>query len=489
MLSAAVLETIERFSMLRSGDGVVVGLSGGPDSVALTSILIELSSSLDLTLVLAHLNHGLRKEADDDEAFCRELADRFRLPFTSERVDVAREAASSRRSLEDEARRQRYRFLERKREAFGASRIATGHTLDDQAETFLLRLLRGSGGRGLAATYPVVEGTTIRPLLSVHRREILAYLSSRGLPYCTDASNTDPRFVRNRIRHEEIPRLRERYNPRLSETLAGSASILRDEEDWMEEETRARFARIGRVINTWPGRPEQVELDLDGLRQCHPALARRVVRLSLETVRGDLREIARVHISDVLSLIGPEKSGKEIHLPGALVERSFDRLLLRRRSEPLGRIGRKRGYNGFEYRLAIPTRVHIPEGGGVLSARMAPPGSEGGALTTPAAGDAVVLGIGENPPELKVRSPRRGDRFRPLGAKGSKPLTRYLMERKVGREERARVPVVVRSVPDDGASLRGPSREEILWVVGHGVSEASRVSEESRRLRLEWVAG
>ncbi len=489
MLTAKVLRTLERYRMVQGGDGVLVGVSGGADSVALAKILAELSPRFEIRLVLAHLNHGLREEADEDEDFCRTFSDELSLPFVSGRVDVAERARKSKRSIEDEGRSARYQFLEAQAARFAARRIAVGHTLDDQAETFLLRLLRGSGTRGLGSIHPVRNGNVVRPLIEVRRREIEDYLEERGMSFREDRTNADPRFTRNRIRHEELPRLSSAYNPRLAETLARSASLLRDEEEWMETETKVAFDALAATS------PDGIQLDRRALSRHPVALQRRLVRAAVERLRG-LGNVSHRHVEDVLALTREGRSGRELHLPGLLVEVSFDDLRFRRRSEARARKARERGYNGFEYRLPVPARVRIPECLGTLSARIAeatrePEGREerdGKApsgtdeVDYPPFGNVVMVGFQGPVPDLKVRSPRPGDRFHPLGAPGSKALSRYLMERKVSRDLRWRVPLLVRV-----ASGFEDWGEEILWVVGHGVSEASRVSPGSSRLSFRWA--
>lgn len=492
MLSLKVIRTMDRYQMVRPGDRVLVGLSGGADSVALTELLVELKPRLGITLVLAHLNHGLRAEADEDETFCRSLSEKLSLPFASGRVDVEARARRSKRSIEDEGRSARYQFLEAQRKHFGAQRIAVGHTLEDQAETFLLRLLRGSGGRGLGAIHPVKDDGIIRPLIEVRRREIESYLEQRGASYREDASNADLRFTRNRIRRVELPRLSSAYNPRLIETLARSASLLRDEDEWMESETSRAFEALAVVSG------DEIGLDAKALARYPRALRRRLVRVAIERLRG-LANVGHRHVEAVLALADGGQSGRELHLPGLVVELCFDQMRFASASTARARKARERGYNGFEYRLSIPARVRIPECLGTLSARIAEPnrqpdgttrpeGPEGkaqagtGEIDYPPFGNAVIVGFDGRLPELKVRSPRPGDRFHPLGAPGSKPLSRYLMDKKVSRDLRSRVPLVVR-----GASSLDDSREEILWVVGHGVSEASRVSAGSSRLSFRWL--
>ena len=474
MLTERVSKTIDRFGMVRPGDRVLIGLSGGPDSVALTHVLHTLreQSAIDMTLEVAHIHHGLRDAADTDEGFCRELAERIGVPFFSERVDVASLARRSKRSVEEQGRISRYELLSELAARRQCDRIALGHTRDDQAETVLMRLARGSGSRGLASMYPVV-GPRIRPLMEIRRREILDYLDARGLAYRHDASNLDRRHTRNRVRLDVIPMLSRELNPRVVETLARSAEILRDEEDFLEAEARRAFASLAGYDDG------DVQLSVATILELHPALRRRVVRLAVERVKGDRRNIGHRHVDEVLALLGPGKSGRETHLPGVVVARSFGEISLRCRSGREPRETGRNGYNRFEYRLAVPGRVPVRECKGLLAAHFVE-STRAGHQPLAAAGNAVVVGVDDGPLELTLRSPRRSDRFRPLGAPGSKPLARYLMERKVAKEDRRHVPLVAR------ARIR--QDDEILWVVGHAISETARLAAGQKRLHLEWMS-
>ena len=488
MLTTKILRTIQRHAMLRpakSAERVLIGLSGGADSVALTHALFELTTKLGIELIAAHLHHGLRAEADDDEAFCHELADALQLPFVAGRIDVASRAKTAGRSIEDEARRARYAFLCEQAARHVCDRIAVGHTMDDQAETFMMRLARGSGVRGLSSVYPVVKkenADIIRPLIDVRRHEILAYLEERGLSYREDASNLDRRFTRNRLRHDVLPYMAGELNPKLVETLARSAEILRDEEDFMEARARKAFTKTATATAVAAGKAG-ISLSVPALDALHPALRRRLTRLAVEHVNGDNANLTSGHVADVLGLLEDGKSGREVHLPGLTVERSFDELFFTTHAPRTthGRKQRTNVYNRFDYRLPIPAKLHITECRGLLTARLVESvraGDEPGA----AAGNAVDIGIEGSGIEdglskLRVRSPRASDRFRPLGAPGSKPLTRYLMDRRVAKGDRRRVPLVVRADAD-----------EILWVAGHGVSERARLGAGRRRLHLEWMS-
>jgi tRNA(Ile)-lysidine synthase len=476
MLIEKVARSIRRFGMIRSEDRVLIAISGGPDSVALTHALVELAGTQKFELRLGHLNHQLREEADSDEAFCAGVADQLALPFASHRIDVARESRRNGYSIEEQARVSRYRFLRQTAERWGCKRVAVGHTQDDQAETFLLRLLRGSGVTGLAAIRPVVpmglpapETTQlIRPMLEVTHSEVLGFLNSRGLAYRQDRTNLDRSIPRNSIRHEVLPFLARHYNPNLRDTLARTADLLRQDEEWMEQEATGALAEMTRSEG------DRLWLSAPGLDRLHPALRRRVVRGAISRVRGDLRAVTSRHIEDVLALTNPNRSGRRLCLPGLDCGRSFDAIWFQA-TNPARR--EARGYNGYEYALTVPGELAIPEAGGALRAVEAKPTS------LPAAAGATVkvaLGEGDGPLSplrmLRVRSPRPGDRFRPLGAPGSKTVSRYLMERRVDRNRRGLVPLVI------------GSDRKILWVVGHGVSEASRVTPGAGRvLELSWL--
>lgn len=479
MLTPTILRTILRYSMVRRGDRVLVGVSGGADSVALTYALDSLRAELGIQLVLAHLNHAIRSDAAADEDFCRDLAGKLDAAYTSETRDVAARAKSEGRSIEDAGRAARYAFFVEQADRHGCRRIATGHTMDDQAETLVMRLARGSGTRGLASMYPVrtLNARTtgndstlaaIRPLIDVRRHQIEAFLAGQGISYCEDPSNQDRRFTRNRLRHDVLPRMVRELNPRLVETLARSAEILRDDEDFLETQAQEAFGRVAQVG------PTRVQLSVSALENEPPALRRRIARLAIDHIRGDSQDLSMQHVANLLGLLASGKSGREVHLPRVVVERSFDELLLSPNSGRPGHEVSDNGYNGFEYRLTIPARLPIRECSGLLTAHLVEsirvsdkPGA--------AAGNAVVVGVEDGISELHVRSPRPLDRFRPLGAPGSKPLARYLMERKVAKRERGHVPLVVRA--DD----------EILWVAGHSVSESARLGAGRRRLHLEWM--
>jgi tRNA(Ile)-lysidine synthase len=284
--------TVLKFGMLRRGDHVLVAVSGGADSVALLHVLRRLERRWELRLSAAHLNHGLRgAESDEDEAFVLRLGKELGVPVVSERWE--RPPAGN---LEQAARRARYAFLRRAAASAGATRIAVGHTRDDQAETVLLRILRGSGSLGLVGIHPVVDDLIVRPLIEISRAEIERYLTASGVPWRSDSSNSDLRYRRNRIRHELLPLLRDGYNPRIDEVLAREAAVARDTAGYLEEAARVAYEEMRRDA------VGGVALDVPSLLRLHPALRREAVRLALRECRGSLRGIDAAHVEAALLL-------------------------------------------------------------------------------------------------------------------------------------------------------------------------------------------
>jgi tRNA(Ile)-lysidine synthase len=356
---ARIRDTVERDRLIAAGDRIVIGLSGGPDSVTLAHLLPEVARGFRADVVaLAHLNHQLRPEADEDEAFCRSVAARLDLPLDTDRIDVRAAAARERTSLEDAGRTVRDGFLRQIAERRQATRVAVAHTLNDQAETVLLRRFRGAGPVGLAGIYPQA-GLVIRPLLDVRRLEVEAWLAAERLPYREDPTNRDLSIPRNRIRHELLPYLARHVGEGILEVLARQAVIAREDADWLEnaatETTRSLVLDLeGRTV-----------VELSALLDLPPALRRRVIRTALQRHAGS-RFVGFDHVEAVLALgresgelegaagpagpkepraLGgqPEHAPKVIDLPGQRVNRTMGRLVFAPLTADPGRAGQRRG--------------------------------------------------------------------------------------------------------------------------------------------------
>jgi tRNA(Ile)-lysidine synthase len=310
---------------------VLVGVSGGADSVALTFILRALSEHGGFSLAgLAHFNHQLRATAVRDQAFCQQLAGELHLPFLTERADVAGYAETQRISLEDAARRLRYDFLERTAAQGGADRIAVGHTLDDQAETVLLKLARGAGLAGLGGIYPQ-RGTVVRPLLDVTKGELQSYLRDSGRAWIEDETNVDLENPRNRIRHVVLPEL-ERAYPGASRAMARASEAAREDVKWLEERAQAVFAGLAQPV------ADGLQLDVARLTVEPKPIVRRVLLIALRALCGN-REIGLDHIRVAEEVLNGSQPGAD--LPGARLELRREMLVLsqqgRHRSDTLTR--------------------------------------------------------------------------------------------------------------------------------------------------------
>jgi len=471
-LATRALETVGRHALLRDGRRVLVALSGGADSVALLLILRELERDGAVVVAgAAHLNHLLRgADADADEAFCAALAARLGVPFLAGRVDVAALARAAKRSLEDAARTARYAFLERAADTLDADAIAVAHTKDDQAETFLLRLLRGAGARGLAAIHPRA-GRVIRPLIDLERAALREYLAAGGQAFREDATNADVSIPRNRVRHQLIPLLESRFSPGVVDVLAREAALARDDEDFLQGEAIKLADRIVLTGRT-PG-PADIHLDIAGLLRAPRALASRVVLGALQRQAGS-RPIHFDHVERVFALAAAG-SGGAVSLPGQDAVTTGGVIVLRP-AGPKSRGSPKRegGGNSFAFSLSIPGEVALdPQKLTVTAERM--PGTDAAQarpMKWAARGAEVGVAAGALRLPLAVRSRRPGDRFRPLGAPGARKLQDFFVDRKVPRGERDTVPLVV------------DASDRIVWVVGQTVAEDFRVTDPSRGVIL-----
>ena len=427
-LTTAVSKALRGLGFPLAGETLVVGLSGGPDSVALLDGLAAAGGG-GLRLVAAHLDHGLRTGSAEDAAFCAELCARLGVSLRRASADVTARAAREGCGIEEAARLERYAFLASVMAEEQAVAVAVAHTRDDQAETLLLRLLRGAGSLGLGAMRPR-SGPVVRPLLSVTRQQVLDHLASRGLAWREDPTNADPKHLRNRVRHELLPYLESRFNPRLRETLARTAALLAEEAGTLaalSEEVSTRAQRRG----------DRVVMPIDALRSAPPALARLALRRALAET-GGLRGVSMAHVERILDLAGSARpSGRRVPLPGGR-EAVFH-------FREVGIGPRSAAPRAFSLPVPVPGRVPLP-GGATLVAR-----SCRGPAASRDRSAVVAMRAGER---LVVRTRRPGDRLRTAGREVS--LRRFLMERRVPADERPRLPLVA-------------SGRNVLWVPGQPV--------------------
>jgi len=326
---AQVKETIDDHKLLRKGERVIVGVSGGPDSVALLTVLNALRYELGITLHVAHLNHQLRKDAGLDQRFVEKLCDQWKLSLTVR--SLKKNDFKKNGSQEEIAREYRFQFFMDLAKQEDAQAIALGHTKDDLAETVLMRVIRGTGLMGMRGILPKrqINGFRfIRPLLDIPRSHIERFLKKEKLPFRIDSSNTDLKFFRNKIRWELIPYLGKRYNPKIKEALAHLADVLANDYDYLDGQSKKILTKLLETES-----PSTIKLKIQPLQKTHRALQRMLIRLCLEKLRGDLHQLTFSHLAEIEDLIERRPTGSVVHLPGALRASSDKNCLIFSNSE------------------------------------------------------------------------------------------------------------------------------------------------------------
>ncbi|MDH7500559.1 MAG: tRNA lysidine(34) synthetase TilS, partial [candidate division NC10 bacterium] len=419
-----VERTIEHYQMILPGEKVLVAVSGGIDSTVLLYLLHLLSRERGYSLHVAHLNHMLRgEESERDADFVRDYCAQLGVQSTIRALSVKEAAAQARDSLQEEARKVRYAFLSEVAQEVGARRIATGHTLDDQAETVLLNMLRGAGTAGLRGIPPVREGRFVRPLIETSRKEIERYARQHQIPFVTDSSNLKATYLRNRIRLRLLPLLHQEYNPQLSEALASTASILQEEEDLLHSLTLTRLPSL--LLRQREG---EVALSIPPLLKEPIALQRRILIEAARMVgTSSYLPLSHHHIFALQDLLTAH-TGAQFALPQGMVAiKDYDRLILARTEE--GPIG------SWEYPVATDGLTAVPEAKLSLKAMIRGRQEVNLSESTPL---HAFLDLDRIVPPLVVRNRRPGDRFWPLGVPGAeeKKLKEFFIDAKVSRPRR-----------------------------------------------------
>ena len=460
-----VRKTIKKHDMLRKGDHVLVGVSGGADSVALLAALNHLRPAWGLTLTAAHFNHKTRAaESNRDEAFVRNFCKFIGIAVVCGSLEKGTRPRGL--STEDFLRRSRYGFFEKARRKAGADRIALGHHQGDQAETVLMNVIRGAGLAGISGIPPVRNaGTIIRPLIDCTRREIVDYLAGEGLSFVDDSSNTDERFLRNRVRAHLMPELEKSYNPAIREALCRLADVFRVDNDYITGEAQLRLAhwRDGRLQD------KPLEVPIAEIKDLHPALQRRVILDIAREISAADASIGFEHVRAVLALAGGTNPGGSLDLPGGiLVRRKYGLIEFRRAARP-GRRPRNGATPGdatetFSHEVSIPGTVRIAGLG--ISIRFRELRRVPSVLS---AQRRAYLDMDRIAFPLFVRSVSAGDRIQPLGMKGTRKLKSVFIDEKIPREQRGTTPVLADAI-------------SVLWVPGVRFSERVRVGKGTKRV-------
>ena len=447
-----VRKTISRYGMIDPGDLIIVAVSGGPDSVCLLHLLHDLKDDLKFDLVVAHYDHGLRPDEDESETkFVGCLAASMNLPYETGKAVALNKVETA--SIEEKARDARYAFLEKVMEKRHAQKIAVGHNLNDQAETVIMRLLRGSGPSGLAGIPPYRDHKIIRPLIEIKRGEILTYLSSGDLSFVLDNSNLETRYLRNEIRLKLMPLLRT-YQPRLIEHLGYLAEDLRDENRYIEQQVEDWVLKN---TDLWPN--GDVVIPVTAFVRLPRTVRNRVTRQIMKKVKKNLRRIDRVHILGVNTLAKGPKPQSALTLPdGFTIKKRYDRLIFSG--------GPEKRLDDFHYLLGGPGTTHIREIDRSISLFELKTGmvSSGEASPWISYFDADKLTY-----PLIVRNFKPGDRFVPLGMVGRKKVKDFFIDLKVPSEMRRSTPILLKGdVP--------------IWICGYRIDERYRVTPDTKNI-------
>lgn len=452
-----VRSTIICNHLFKQDQRVVVGVSGGPDSVALLHTLWRLRDELRISLHVAHLNHQLRgPESDQDAAFVANLAAGLGLACSIAAMDVQDYGLKHKLSLETAAREVRYQFYEQVVRETGASKVALAHQADDQAETVLLNLLRGTGIKGLGGI-PLIRGIYVRPMLEVRRREVEAYLVKYRLQSRQDSSNRERVYNRNKIRLDLLPLLQQEYNAGLVTTLVKLSKQARAEDDFMEDRAAEAFQAVA-----GPAGNGAVKLNCITFLNLPLALQRRVIRLCWQEVTGNFLNLGFNHVEDILAIAQSRVSGVQVHLPGGVqVYYRYGALTFNRQPD-------RADTPPYCYSLAVPGATYVPEIDSTFICTLIT-GAELPAAPEKIPANQAILDYEMLVDPLTVRNRRPGDRFTPYGLSGTVKLKKFFIDQKVPWEEREAKPLVY-------------SGSKLVWVSGLRIAEGTQVKANTNKI-------
>lgn len=439
-----ILDFIRRNRLFAPGDRVIVALSGGADSVCLLIVLNELKEELGLELKAVHVHHGLRgEEADRDSLYARELSGKLEVPFACVRVDAAQYAREQGMSVEEAGRHLRYEIFERERLSFGGTKIAVAHHADDQAETILYNLFRGTGLKGLGGMRPV-RGRIVRPLLSVGRAEILAYLKEKGISYCEDSTNASADYVRNRIRGQILPSVREQINKKAGENILHAGEMAAKADAYLEKQAEGLLKAGGIWETDENGVCLACGAGTEALLAEDDIVRTYVIRRMIRSVNDSMKDITMIHVENVSALLsGPV--GKQADLPhGLAAVRTAGKLWIKKKNQ-MEAVENERDsqlphleFKVFSYKKG----QKIPKNG----------------YTKWFDYDKIKCA-------LSVRYRETGDYFT-LSGGGRKTVKAFMIDEKIPKEDREKIPLVA-----DGS--------HVLWVIGYRISEYYKITDDT----------
>jgi len=452
-----VLNTIRKYNLIKNGDCVVVGVSGGPDSVCLLHVLWCLKNDFNLKLVAVHINHMLRgDESYRDEEFVKKLCEKLDVELKSVRVDINRVAQQKGMSLEEAGREERYKNFDIVADSIGADRIAVAHNKNDRAETVLMNIIRGTGLDGLKGM-EYIRGRIIRPLLDIDRSEIEAYILEKNLDTVTDSSNLEKIYARNKIRLDVIPNIDKLFDCNLVKSIDRMSRLIKDDLDFIDDKVKEAYCDA--VLKKENG---EVELLLRKISKMHLAVRRRVIRKAIEEVKGSVKGIESVHIENILDMIDNGKVGSRIDLPGIKLGRTYESIrFYKKEMQP----------KSFDYEafLNIPGLTEVGDSKHYIEASIITDyklsdykGIKDSSLIQFFDYDKMIEGI-------NIRKRKEGDLFKPINSNGTKKLKEYFIDNKIPREIRDNIPLVAKG-------------HDIIWIIGYKISDKFKVTENTKKV-------
>lgn len=452
------MKTIDKYNIIEKDDNIVLGLSGGPDSMALLYLLIEIRKKIYFNILIAHVNHGVRgDEALRDEMFVKEVANNLNLPFFATRVDMVGIAKKEGITAEEAGRKLRYGFFREIIKAQGSGKIAVAHNKKDQAETLLMRIMRGTGVDGLKGM-DFQTGDIIRPLLNIDRCEIEKYIEDRKIPTVLDKTNLESIYTRNKIRIELIPYIEKNFNPNIVDTLYRLSENASLDSGFLEEYSIKKYNSIIKKKDD-----TCIILNYEGFKMQDKAIKRRIIRKTILDLIDTLQGIEEVHISLVVEVFDREETGKVINLPSGIIARvSYKDLIIEKvkvksnKEEPISKViyDLNIGNNiledyGLEIDLEIVERKDID--------------------FKKVSRNIKYFDYTKIVGGIFIRTRDFGDRFNPFGMEGTKKLKDYFIDEKIPRDLREKLPLFI-------------DEENIIWVIGYRTSEKYKISKDTTKV-------
>ena len=466
-LIKAVAFIIKTEKMLSLNDSVLIGVSGGPDSVALLDILSVLAGDFNLKLAIAHLNHGLRKtESDKDAEFVISLAKKAGLPCYIKKADVFSYQKNNRLSLEEAARDVRYDFFKDLLKTHAFNKIALGHQANDNAELILMYLLRGSGPLGITGI-PPVRDQIIRPLIEIKKNDLLLYLKYKNIQFRIDKSNRDLRHTRNRIRHQLIPDLQKLYNPKIISALNRLGKITRAEDNWQSNIIDDIFKAC--LLNQSSGK---ISLSIIKLADIHLAARRRIIRKAIYAIKGDLKQITAGHVEAVCNLITNDRLKSRLNLPGGIIIIRQDRQLFIKAMALAENFINPHWEHHFQLD-SLPFSLHfLKEANAWL--RFSETRVDNLPDIRKTGPNIAFFDSAKIIFPLKARCLKPGDRFSPLGMRGSQKIKKFFINNKISESARKKAFIL-------------HDQERIIWLVGYRIAQSAKITITSKSvLKVEF---